>query len=116
MTSLLATVREARRRLRALADLLAAPPRRSGPEGASARGLARPVLLLHGLTSTRRSVEVLERRLRRDGYAVFSLRPGGLARGLGTRGLDDLAGEVRAEVERLCAETPDMGLFTIIGH
>jgi triacylglycerol lipase len=116
VTSLLARVREARRTLRALADLLEAAPRRSGPEGAGAPALARPVLLLHGLTSPRSAVEVLARRLRRDGYAVFSLRLGGLTRGLGTRGLDDLAAEVRAEVERLCGENPGMGPFTLIGH
>jgi triacylglycerol lipase len=114
--SLAATVREARRSLRAVADLLEVAPRRSGPEGVDARGLGRPVLLLHGLTSTRRSVEVLERRLQRDGYAVFSLRLGGLARGLGVRGIDDLASEVRSEVERLCTENPGMGPVTLIGH
>ncbi|MFL5299138.1 MAG: esterase/lipase family protein [Anaeromyxobacteraceae bacterium] len=116
MTSLSDTLREARRRLRAVADLLERAPLRSGPDGADARVLSRPVLLLHGLTSTRRSAEVLERRLRRDGYAVFTLRLGGLARGIGTRGIDDLAAEVRAEVERLCAEHPGMGSLTLIGH
>ncbi len=51
----------------------------------------RPVLLLYGLLSTRRSCEVLERRLRRDGYGVFSIDLGGLAGAFNTRGIDESA-------------------------
>jgi triacylglycerol lipase len=76
----------------------------------------RPVLLLYGFFSTRRTFEVLERRLRRDGYGVFSLDLGGLARCLNTRGIDDLAAYVRAKVERIYARNPGLGPLTIIGH
>lgn len=75
----------------------------------------RPVLLLHGFLATRRAVEVLERRLHRDGYTVFSFNLGGVPR-LFRRGVDDLAAEVRAKVERLYARHPAMGPLTIVGH
>jgi triacylglycerol lipase len=75
----------------------------------------RPVLLLYGFMSTRRTFEVLERRLRRDGYCVFSVNLGGLARSFNTRGIDDLADFVRGKVERLYARY-EMGPLTIIGH
>jgi len=76
----------------------------------------RPVLLLYGLLSTRRTLDVLERRLRRDGYGVFSLNLGGLWRILNTRGIDDLADLVRAKVERIYGRNPGLGPLTIVGH
>jgi triacylglycerol lipase len=80
------------------------------------RGCPRPVLLLHGFFSTRRTLEVLERRLRRDGYCVFSLNLGGLKGTFNTRGIDDLADLVRAKVERIYGRNPGLGPLTIIGH
>jgi triacylglycerol lipase len=79
-------------------------------------GHPRPVLLLHGFFSTRRTLDVLERRLRRDGYGVFTLDLGGLRRLYNTRGIDDLADYVRAKLERIYARHPGMGPLTIIGH
>jgi triacylglycerol lipase len=75
----------------------------------------RPVLLLYGLFSTRRSCQVLERRLRRDGYGVFSIDLGGLGGAFNTRGIDQSAERVRDKVERLYARYP-MGPLSIIGH
>jgi triacylglycerol lipase len=79
-------------------------------------GHPRPVLLLHGFFSTRRTLDVLERRLRRDGYGVFTLDLGGLRRVYNTRGIDDLADYVRAKLERIYARHPGMGPLTIVGH
>jgi triacylglycerol lipase len=79
------------------------------PEGA-------PVLLLQGFFCTRRSLEPLERRLRRDGYQVFSLDLGGLAGRFNTRRIDELARYVRGQVERIYARNPGMPPLTVIGH
>jgi pimeloyl-ACP methyl ester carboxylesterase len=76
----------------------------------------RPVLLLHGFFTSRRTFDVLERRLRREGYGVFTLDLGGLWRTLNTRGIDDLADLVRAKIERLYARHPELGPLTIVGH
>ncbi|MGC4000218.1 MAG: alpha/beta fold hydrolase [Anaeromyxobacter sp.] len=76
----------------------------------------RPVLLLHGFFTSRRTFDVLERRLRRDGYGVFTLDLGGLGRTLNTRGIDDLADYVRAKVERIYARNPTLGPLLIVGH
>jgi len=75
-----------------------------------------PVLLLHGFFTSRRTFDVLERRLRRDGYGVFTLDLGGLGRTLNTRGIDDLADLVRAKIERIYARNPGLGPLTIVGH
>jgi triacylglycerol lipase len=75
----------------------------------------RPVLLLYGFWSTRRVFEVLEHRLRRDGYGVFSINLGGLFDAFNTRGIDECAEKVQAKVERLYARY-DLGPLTISGH
>jgi len=106
-------VREVRRTVAEVTDaaLLDRVERRTDLDGK-----ARPVLLLHGFFTTRRTLDVLEARLRRDGYGVLSLRLGGLRRVYNTRGIDDLADYVRAKVERIYARHPTLGPLTIIGH
>jgi pimeloyl-ACP methyl ester carboxylesterase len=74
------------------------------------------VLLLHGWLSSRRTFDVLERRLRRDGYGVFSLDLGSLRASFTGRGIDDLADLVRAKIERIYARYPGLGPLTIVGH
>lgn len=76
----------------------------------------RPVLLLYGVFATRRTMEVLERRLRRDGYCVFSLDLSAPGRVFDTRGIDDLAAIVREKVERMFSRHRGMGPLTIVGH
>ena len=76
----------------------------------------RPVLLLHGWFSARRTFDVLERRLRRDGFGVFSLDLGGLRGSAIGRGIDDLADLVRAKIERIYARNPGLGPLSIVGH
>jgi triacylglycerol esterase/lipase EstA (alpha/beta hydrolase family) len=75
----------------------------------------RPVLLIYGFLATRRSFEVIERRLRRDGYCVFSINLGGMFDSFNTRGIDESAERVRDKVERLYARY-SLGPLSIIGH
>jgi triacylglycerol esterase/lipase EstA (alpha/beta hydrolase family) len=103
------------RQVRYLAGYLDFAPPDPVRRAADFDGATRPVLLLHGFLATRRAVEVLERRLRRDGYTVFSFNLGGVGQ-LFRRGVDDLADLVRAKVERLYARHPGMGPLTIVGH
>lgn len=103
------------RRIRYLAGYLDFEPAGPSPRAADFDHAARPVLLLHGFLGSRRAVEVLERRLRRDGYTVFTFDLGG-ARKLLRRGIDDLALYVRTKVERIYGLHPGMGPLTVIGH
>jgi triacylglycerol lipase len=75
----------------------------------------RPVLLLHGFMGTRRVFDVLERRLRRDGYCVFSINLGGLFDAFNTQSIEACAEKVREKVERLYARY-QLGPLSIIGH
>lgn len=76
---------------------------------------ARPVLLLPGFMSTRRGFTVLERRLRRDGYCVFSINLGGLLNTFNTRSIEETGLLVREKVEKLYRRY-DLGPLAIIGH
>jgi triacylglycerol esterase/lipase EstA (alpha/beta hydrolase family) len=75
----------------------------------------RPVLLLYGFMGTRRVFNVIESRLRRDGYCVWSINLGGLFDIFNTRGIDESADFVREKVERLYARY-QLGPLSIIGH
>lgn len=75
----------------------------------------RPVLLIYGFMATRKSLQVIERRLRRDGYCVFSLNLGGLRGAFNNRPIEELAQHVAAKIERMCARY-DLGPLAIIGH
>jgi triacylglycerol esterase/lipase EstA (alpha/beta hydrolase family) len=76
----------------------------------------RPVLLLYGFMSTRRSFEILEHRLRRDGFCAWSINLGGFQEAFNTQAIDVLAEKVRDKVERLYARFPQMGPLSIVGH
>lgn len=119
MASMLRQWRSLKRQVRYLAGYLELglagplPPRLAAAQLRHAR---RPVLLLYGFFSTRRALDVLERRLRRDDYCVFSLHLGGFRKTFNTRGIDDLAEYVRTKVERIYLRNPGLGPLTIIGH
>lgn len=75
----------------------------------------RPVLLLPGFLATRRSLSILEHRLRRDGFSPFSLNLGGLLGTFNTLSIEERARFVRDKVERLYARHR-MGPLGIVGH
>ena len=76
----------------------------------------RPVLLLYGFMSTRRVFEVLEHRLRRDQFCVWSINLGGWKDAFNTNAIDETAEKVRGKIERLYQRYPNMGPLSIIGH
>jgi triacylglycerol esterase/lipase EstA (alpha/beta hydrolase family) len=77
---------------------------------------SRPVLMLYGFMSTRQSFEILEHRLRRDQFCVWSINLGGWKQAFNTDAIDSLAEKVREKVERLYLRYPQMGPLSIVGH
>jgi pimeloyl-ACP methyl ester carboxylesterase len=73
------------------------------------------VLLLHGFFQTRNIWEVMEDRLRHDGYGVLSFDLGGLLWRFNTRSISDLAEMVSQKIERLC-EKHGIDRVHIVGH
>lgn len=73
------------------------------------------ILLLYGFGATRRSVSILEARLRKDGFDVISLKLGGFMDLFNTEPIDKLAKKVAQKIESLC-ERFQLPRFTIIGY
>ena len=73
------------------------------------------VLLIHGFMQTRNVWEVMERRLRDDGFGVFSFDLGGLFWRFNTRSIGDLVGMISEKLERICERT-GLERFHVIGH
>jgi triacylglycerol lipase len=73
------------------------------------------VLLLHGFFQTRAVWEVMEDRLRYDGYGVFSFDLGGLFYRFNTRRTAELAERIADKIERVC-DRYDLDRFHIVGH
>ncbi len=75
----------------------------------------RPVLLIYGFAQTRRVLGVIENRLRRDGFCVWSINQGGLFDTFNTGGLEDLAKLIAEKVERLVSRH-DLPKIDIVAH
>ena len=73
------------------------------------------VLLLHGFFQTRNIWEIMEDRLRHDGYGVLSFDLGGLFWSLNTRSISDLAEMISHKMEGLCTRH-GLDRVHIIGH
>ncbi len=74
-----------------------------------------PVLLLHGFFQTRNVWEVMEERLRYDGFGVLSFDLGGLLWRYNTRRPSELATYIAEKIERLCDRT-GLERLHIVGH
>ncbi|MDR0966031.1 MAG: permease [Myxococcales bacterium] len=72
----------------------------------------RPVFLLPGACS-RRACLLFERRLGRDGFFVWTLGVGGLSDRLRRRGIEEMAEDLRAQIDRLRAHYR-LGAFALV--
>jgi len=73
------------------------------------------VLMIHGFFQTRNIWEILENRLRHEGYAVMSFNLGGLLWRFNTHPIDKSASMIAQKVERL-AERHGFERIHVIGH
>ena len=73
------------------------------------------VLLLHGFFQTRNIWEIMEKRLRRDGYGVISLNLGGLFWRFNTEAIHKQAEFINEKMEGICSKY-SLNNFHIIGH
>ena len=79
------------------------------------RSCERPVLLIYGYAATRRIFTILEKRLRKDGFCVFSVRLGGLFDTFNIGGIVDSAKLIQRKIDKL-SSLYRLGPITIIGH
>lgn len=73
------------------------------------------VLLLHGFFQTRQVWQVMEDRLRSDGFGVFSFDLGGLFWRLNNRSIDEQARMIGDKLEGICTRY-GLERFHVVGH
>jgi triacylglycerol lipase len=78
--------------------------------------LKNPVLLLHGYAASRGVFKILEDRLRKDGFSVFSLNLGGIFDTFNTKPIPNLAQHVAKKIESLYQRYRIRGKLNVIGH
>lgn len=76
----------------------------------------RPVMLIYGFGATRRTLAILEQRLRKDGYPIFSINLGGFFGTFNTRSIEELANYIDTKVEKMYKKHRFRGRLTIVGH
>lgn len=79
-------------------------------------GAEHPILLLQGVGCTRRTFTIMERRLRHDGYRVFSINLGGRLGTFNSKPIETLAQMVKEKVERLYERYRFAGKISIVGY
>ncbi|MBI2082908.1 MAG: alpha/beta fold hydrolase [Deltaproteobacteria bacterium] len=79
------------------------------------RKCSSPVLLIYGFGAGRRVMHILERRLRRDGFCVFSLNLGGVFGTFNTHCIEALSKLVKRKIKTL-RERYRLPKISIIGH
>jgi hypothetical protein len=79
-------------------------------------GAENPVLLIQGFGSTRRTLSIMERRLYRDGYPVFSVHLGGVLNTFNSKRIEELAQYIKEKVEAIYKKYQFKGKMSIIGH
>lgn len=76
----------------------------------------KPVLLLYGFFSTRRTLAVLEKRLFMDGFTVFSINLGGIFGTFNAHNIENVASFVQEKIERLYKKYEIQGKLSLICH
>ena len=79
------------------------------------RACEKPVLLVYGFGATRLIFSILEKRLRKDGYCVFSVNLGGLFDTFNIQGIIKSAKIIQRKIDKLYS-LYNLGPLTIIGH
>lgn len=80
------------------------------------RNARNPVLMIYGFGATRRTMAILENRLRQDGYTIFSINLGGILGTFNTDSIEETARKVDTKIEYLYKKFNIKGRLSIVGH
>lgn len=75
-----------------------------------------PILMIYGFGATRRTLAILENRLKQDGYTIFSLNLGGLIGTFNTSSIEETARHIDSKIESLYKKHNIKGRMSIVGH
>jgi len=75
-----------------------------------------PVLMIYGFGATRRTLAILENRLKKAGYTIFSFNLGGFFGTFNTSSIEETARHIDTKVEKLYKKYKIRGKMSIVGH
>src|SRR5438045_1500555 len=75
-----------------------------------------PVMMIYGFGATRPTLAILEKRLKQDGYTIFSVNLGGFFDTFNTDSIEDIAKRIDEKIERLYKKYSFRGKLSVIGH
>lgn len=75
-----------------------------------------PVLMIYGFGATQRTLAILEKRLKQDGYTIFSLNLGGFFGTFNTASIEETARLIDTKIEHLYKKFKIRGKLSIVGH
>ena len=75
-----------------------------------------PILMIYGFGASRRTMAILEHRLKQDGYTTFSLNLGGLIGTFNTVSIEESARFIDKRIEQLYKKNKLKGKISVVGH
>ncbi|EKD50566.1 MAG: PGAP1 family protein [uncultured bacterium] len=75
-----------------------------------------PILMIYGFGSSRRTMAILETRLRQDGHVTFSLNLGGFIGTFNTVSIEESARYIDKKVEEFYKKYNIQGKLNLVGH
>lgn len=72
--------------------------------------------MIYGFGATRRTMGILENRLKQDGYTIFSLNLGGFFGTFNTSSIEETARHIDSKIEKLYKKYNIKGKLSIVGH
>ncbi|OVE81112.1 hypothetical protein BVY03_04660 [bacterium K02(2017)] len=75
-----------------------------------------PILMIYGFGATRRTLAILENRLKADGFTIFSFNLGGVFGTFNTSSIEETARYIDKKIERVYKKHKFKGKLTILGH
>ncbi len=85
-------------------------------KSAKLKNCRNPILMIYGFGATRRTLAILENRLRLDGYTIFSVNLGGFFGTFNTSSIEESARHIDTKIERLYKKYNIQGKLSIVGH
>lgn len=80
------------------------------------RNAHNPILMIYGFGATRRTLAILENRLKQDGYTIFSLNLGGFFGTFNTESIEESARYIDTKIEKIYKKYNIRGKLSVIGH
>lgn len=86
------------------------------PRNENLRNAKNPVFMIYGFGASRRTLSILENRLKNDGYTIITMNLGGMLGTFNTEAIDESARRIDKKIEQIYKKYKIKGKISMIGH